>query len=70
MADCEYKIAGLRIQMDSFGRTVTQAEPYRAAEPGEPDIVITSDPKQLQEKHYYRKKVRKKHHYYWKDVRC
>ena len=46
----DYLIAGLRIRMDSFGRTVTQAEPYRVTEPGEPDIVITSDPEQLQEK--------------------
>ena len=44
-----YNIAGLTVRMESFGRTVTQAEPYRA-EPAQPDIVITSNWKALQEK--------------------
>lgn len=43
-----YKIAGLSVEMDSFGRTVAQAEPYLADQAtldamGKPDIVITSD---------------------------
>lgn len=42
-----YHIAGLTVQMDSFGRTVTQAEPYRCA-PAAPDIRIRSDWKALQ----------------------
>lgn len=42
-----YKIAGLTVQMDSFGRTLTQAGPYRC-EPQEPDIVIRSDWRALQ----------------------
>lgn len=37
-----YNIAGLTVQMDSFGRTVMQAQPY-LCEPAEPDIVIRSD---------------------------
>lgn len=44
-----YKIAGLTVKMDSFGRTVTQAEPYRCA-PAEEDIVISSRAEQLREK--------------------
>lgn len=43
-----YKIAGLTVQMESFGRTVEQAMPYRC-EPAEPDIVICSDWKKLQQ---------------------
>lgn len=43
-----YKITGLTVKMDSFGRTVTQAEPY-LTEPAEPaDILISGDWKQLQ----------------------
>ena len=42
-----YSIAGLTVQMDSFGRTVTQAQPYLCA-PGTADIVITSHPAELQ----------------------
>lgn len=44
-----YKIAGLTVAMDSFGRTVTQAEPYRC-EPAEPDLTIRSDWRALQER--------------------
>lgn len=44
-----YKIANLIIQMSTFGRTLTQAEPYRC-EPDEPDIVITSNWQTLQAK--------------------
>ena len=44
-----YKIAGLTVQMDSFGRTVTQAAPY-ACEKGEAEVVITSNAEQLRER--------------------
>lgn len=37
-----YQIAGLTVQMDSFGRTVEQAKPY-LTEKQEPDIRIQSD---------------------------
>lgn len=37
-----YKIAGLTVQMDSFGRTVRQARPYLCAA-AQPDIIIRSD---------------------------
>lgn len=43
-----YKITGLTVEMDSFGRTVKQAEPY-LTQPGTPDIVISSDWRGLQE---------------------
>lgn len=38
-----YKVAGLTVAMDSFGRTRSQAEPYRCPPVDKPDIVITSD---------------------------
>ena len=41
-----YKIANLLVKMDSFGRTVTQAEPY-LTQPGNPDITIDSNWAQL-----------------------
>ena len=41
-----YKIAGLTVRMESFGRTVAQAAPY-LCEKGVPDIVIRSDWKAL-----------------------
>lgn len=44
-----YKITGLTVKMDSFGRTVTQAEPYLAESAAEPDIVIGGNWKLLQE---------------------
>jgi len=44
-----YKIAGLTVAMDSFGRTVTQAEPY-LCDPATPDLTICSDWKALQER--------------------
>lgn len=44
-----YEIAGLTVKMDSFGRTVTQAEPYRCA-PAPEDLVISSHAEQLREK--------------------
>lgn len=42
-----YKIAGLTVQMDSFGRTVEQAKPY-LCEAAQPQIVIHSDWQALQ----------------------
>lgn len=44
-----YKIAGVTVQMDSFGRTVEQAKPY-LCEKAEPDIIVYSDWKELQER--------------------
>jgi len=44
-----YNITGLSVKMDSFGRTVTQAEPYRTEPVADPDIVITGDWRPLQE---------------------
>jgi len=44
---CFYKIAGLTVEMDSFGRTAEQAKPY-LCETATPDIVIKSDWKALQ----------------------
>lgn len=38
-----YRIAGLTVAMDSFGRTVQQAEPYRIDDISEPDIRIDSN---------------------------
>ena len=47
----DYLIAGLRVRMDTFGRTEEQAEAYLTQTAGEPDIVISSDPKRFQERH-------------------
>ena len=44
-----YKIAGLTVKMDSFGRTVEQAAPYRCAPCEGVDVQITSDWKRLKE---------------------
>lgn len=41
-----YKIADTIVQMDTFGRTLRQAEPYRIAD-APPDIVIHSTPELL-----------------------
>lgn len=46
----KYCIAGVKVQMDSFGRTVTQAEPYLADFDGEPEMIIHSDWRSLQER--------------------
>ncbi len=43
----DYIIAGLRVRMDSFGRTIRQAEPYLTETVGEADIIIESDPHRL-----------------------
>ena len=45
-----YKICGLTVKMDSFGRTVTQAQPYICKDVENPDIVITSSWKELQKR--------------------
>lgn len=45
-----YKIAGLTVEMDSFGRTVEQAKPY-LCEAAEPDIVISTDWQAFQQRH-------------------
>ena len=44
-----YKIADLIVQMDSFGRTLQQAEPYRIAD-ASADLTIHSDPETLMQK--------------------
>ena len=46
----DYLIAGLRICMDTWGRTEKQAEPYLTETAGEADITITSHPEVLHEK--------------------
>ena len=43
----DYRIAGLRVRMDTYGRALTQAEPYLVPTEGEADIVITSTSEQL-----------------------
>ena len=45
-----YRIAGLLVEMDSFGRTVKQARDYETEDSGKPDIVITSNPEALKER--------------------
>lgn len=45
-----YKVAGLTLQMDSFGYTVTQAEPYSCTSSAYPDIVIHSEWKNLKKR--------------------
>lgn len=48
-----YLIAGLQVEMESFGRTVTQAEPYRCEPFERADIVIQSNWKDLQQRAPY-----------------
>lgn len=43
-----YRIAGLLVQMETFGRTLEQAAAYKAEE-GTPDVVISSRPELLQQ---------------------
>lgn len=45
----DYLIAGLRVRMDTYGRTAAQAEPYLTETAGQADIVITSYPELLHE---------------------
>lgn len=47
-----YHIAGLTVEMDSFGRTVEQAKPY-LCEAAEPDIVISSHWEDVQRRYPY-----------------
>ena len=42
-----YEIAGLRVQMDAFGRTARQAEPYLSKTSGAVDITLRCDPDAL-----------------------
>lgn len=44
-----YKIADLFVEMDTFGRTLSQAEPYRYTEFCVPDIVVHGDWNKLKE---------------------
>ena len=44
-----YLIAGLRVAMDTYGRTAEQALPYQTEEAGTPDIIITAHPERLRE---------------------
>lgn len=46
-----YRIAGLNVQIDSFGRTLAQAEPYRVQGDGPADIVVRSNWAALKEKY-------------------
>ena len=46
-----YKIAGLTVKMDSFGRTVEQAAPYLCEPCPEPQIEIDSNWPQMKEKY-------------------
>lgn len=46
----DYIIAGLRIRMDTFGRTFSQAEPYLTERVGDADIIITSEAESFNEK--------------------
>ena len=45
----DYLIAGLRVRMDTYGRTEKQAEAYEIEKSGEPDILIHSDAWYLKE---------------------
>lgn len=45
-----YNIAGLTVEMDTWGRTLSQAEPYLSA-PGPAQIVLTSHWEEMQKKH-------------------
>lgn len=46
----DYLIAGLRVRMDTYGRTAAQAESYLTETAGGADIIITSAPEVLQAK--------------------
>ena len=46
-----YKIADLIVEMDSFGRTESQAAPYRIENSDRPDIVIQSHWNEVKHKH-------------------
>ncbi len=46
-----YKIAGLSVEMESFGKTVEQAKAYLADAVDEPDIIVQSNWQRLKKKH-------------------
>lgn len=46
-----YKIAGLTVKMDSFGRTVEQAAPYLCEPCQDPQIVITSNWSEMKQRY-------------------
>ena len=46
----DYLIAGLRVRMDTYGRTAAQAEVYLTETAGDADLIITSAPEELQAK--------------------
>jgi len=48
-----YCIAGLRVGMESFGRTSAQAEAYEIPVSGEADIVIRTEPEMLKQTYPY-----------------
>lgn len=48
-----YCIAGLHVAMESFGRTLAQAEAYEVPLSGEPDIIIRTDPKIMHQSYPY-----------------
>ncbi len=43
----DYKIAGLRVRMDTWGRTASQAEAYITETTGEPDLTVAGNPEPL-----------------------
>lgn len=45
-----YKIAGLTVMMDSFGRAAAQARPYEI-DPAEPDLILKADRKAIQRRY-------------------
>lgn len=47
--ELDYRIAGLTVRMDTFGRTLEQAELYRAEFSGPPDMTIHADWRPLKE---------------------
>ena len=48
-----YCIAGLRVAMKTFGRTLNQAVNYEVPVSGEPDITIHTEPEAMLEKYPY-----------------
>lgn len=46
-----YKVAGLTIKMNSFGRTIVQAQPYRCEEIAETDVLIETKWEEIPEKY-------------------
>ena len=49
----DYLIAGLRVRMDTWGRTEEQAKPYLTPTDGEADIIIASVPADLENDQQY-----------------